>query len=75
MQHRLCVTTGLLLAEEHQITGGLKGDAGIKIGSHGTIQGVCGVLRVDDGRHAFQRGAHLFCTAHAVTQPVGDVLA
>ena len=74
----LGIAVRLLHPLEHQGAGRLIGQvcigAGVRIGRHGTIQRVAGVLGVHLGGHSQKGRVHLFGRADAVQQPVGDML-
>src|SRR5258707_5953300 len=75
VQHPLGVAVGLLAALEHQLAGGLKGQAAAELGGHRPIARLPGILLVHHARHALQGGEPLFARAHPMVQPVRRVLA
>ena len=74
MQQRLGVTGGLLATFKDQVTGRLEGDTVITR-PHRGVGCICGILLVDNHGHALHHIHDQLRRDHAVTQPVGDMLA
>lgn len=74
MQQRLGVTVRLRTAFEDQVAGRFEGDTLVRIVAHTLVQGIGGILIVNDRGHAQQRGPHLVLITDAVRAPVCDVL-
>mmetsp|Transcript_26983 Transcript_26983/g.68485 ORF Transcript_26983/g.68485 Transcript_26983/m.68485 type:complete len:472 (-) Transcript_26983:925-2340(-) len=72
-QRRLGEPVGGLLAQEDHVARSLELDA-IKVGGHGHVVGVVGVLLVDNGGHLVHGLHHLLLGGHPVRDPIRDVL-
>src|SRR5258708_19621907 len=70
VQHPLGVAVGLLAALEHQLAGGLKGQAAAELGGHRPIARLPGILLVHHAPHPLQRAQPLFPLPHPLLHPV-----